>query len=510
MKTTVGDVELELWEKETPKNDRLLYPPRLLKCIILNNPFSDIIPRIIVQECEEVKDSSETETAAVQDFNLLSFGEKAEKDEEESVILNKKFSDEGKSAHDHLSDSRLSSQPAVEPPELANKKIRERRSSDWENHDEVKTQEELEVVKKEKELVYCIQYNYVIERIIVQQSEEVKDNLKTKTAAVKDFNLLSFGGEAKEDEEESVILNKKFTGTGKSVHDHLTDPKYSSQPAVEPPRPPNKKRKKDCNSDWGSGDEVQMCRNIYGNLENTKAARIMELWHVMDYIGLLKPMSKGGKSSTPDLQNKHTIFGRVTGESIYSMLKLEEALVNEVFSYFGQPFGEILHCETHRPLRASKSPLQNCGATVAYAQLAVADGKREEERDIEASASEIFRSPCRPAAIRDESRTMIKDASSLASWKLRQLRGKRDTPFRLTPPLVAHANVAVEQVTSQPPPKLLTANKPLQLPVQLDLANHQSFAKPNNEPQNLPKHAIETRESLSLNILNISSANPHE
>ncbi|OAD52872.1 Peptidyl-prolyl isomerase cwc27 [Eufriesea mexicana] len=34
-------------------------------------------------------------------------------------------------------------------------------------------------------------------------------------------------------------------------------------------------------------------------------------------------------SSTPDLQRKHTIFGRVTGESIYSMLELEEALVDE-------------------------------------------------------------------------------------------------------------------------------------------------------------------------------------
>lgn len=36
--------------------------------------------------------------------------------------------------------------------------------------------------------------------------------------------------------------------------------------------------------------------------------------------------------STPELQNKHTIFGKVTGETIYNMLKLEEALVDEVNS----------------------------------------------------------------------------------------------------------------------------------------------------------------------------------
>ncbi|OAD57017.1 Peptidyl-prolyl cis-trans isomerase CWC27 like protein [Eufriesea mexicana] len=218
MKTTVGDIELELWAKETPmacknfiqlclevnyewnyhdtifhriiqgfiayggdptstgevfgkvteetiynmlkleealvgENDRPLYLPRFIKTIILNNPFSDIIPRIIVQESEEVKDNSKTKTTAVKDFNLLSFGEEAEEDEEESVILNKKFTRKGKSAHDHLTDPKLSSQPAVEPSGLANKKRKEGRSSDWESDAEVKTQEELEVVKKEKEVM---------------------------------------------------------------------------------------------------------------------------------------------------------------------------------------------------------------------------------------------------------------------------------------------------------------------------------------------------------------------
>ncbi|OAD53696.1 Peptidyl-prolyl cis-trans isomerase CWC27 like protein [Eufriesea mexicana] len=112
------------------ENDRPLHPPKMRKTEILNNPFSDIIPRIIVQESEEVKDSLETKTAGVKDFNLLSFDEEAKEDEEESVILNKKFSGEDKSAHDHLSGSKLSSQPAVEPPGFANKKRKEDHSSD--------------------------------------------------------------------------------------------------------------------------------------------------------------------------------------------------------------------------------------------------------------------------------------------------------------------------------------------------------------------------------------------
>ncbi|OAD61598.1 Peptidyl-prolyl cis-trans isomerase CWC27 like protein [Eufriesea mexicana] len=112
---------LKLEEALVDENDRPLYLPRFIKTIILSNPFSDIIPRIIVQESEEVKDNSKTKTIAVKDFNLLSFGEEAEEDEEESVILNKKFTGKGKSPHDHLTDPKLSSQPAVEPSGLANK-----------------------------------------------------------------------------------------------------------------------------------------------------------------------------------------------------------------------------------------------------------------------------------------------------------------------------------------------------------------------------------------------------
>ncbi|OAD57165.1 hypothetical protein WN48_02546 [Eufriesea mexicana] len=39
---------------------------------------------------------------------------------------------------------------------------------------------------------------------------------------------------------------------------------------------------------------VQMCRNIYGNLETTKAAGILGLWH-MELIRSRKPTLKGGK-----------------------------------------------------------------------------------------------------------------------------------------------------------------------------------------------------------------------
>jgi peptidyl-prolyl cis-trans isomerase SDCCAG10 len=33
---------------------------------------------------------------------------------------------------------------------------------------------------------------------------------------------------------------------------------------------------------------------------------------------------------TPELQNKHTIFGKVAGDTIYNMIKLEEGVVDDV------------------------------------------------------------------------------------------------------------------------------------------------------------------------------------
>lgn len=41
-------------------------------------------------------------------------------------------------------------------------------------------------------------------------------------------------------------------------------------------------------------------------------------------------------AATPELQNKHTIFAKVTGETIYNMLKLEDGIVDQVSLMFNQ------------------------------------------------------------------------------------------------------------------------------------------------------------------------------
>jgi len=39
--------------------------------------------------------------------------------------------------------------------------------------------------------------------------------------------------------------------------------------------------------------------------------------------------------ATPELQSKHTLFGKVAGDTIYNMIKLEEGEVDEVNSILG-------------------------------------------------------------------------------------------------------------------------------------------------------------------------------
>ena len=169
---------LKLEEALVNENDRPLYPPKILKTETLNNPFTDIVLRVTTPRSEEAKDGTKNKKTGVKNFNLLSFGEEAEEDEEESAILNKQFSGKGKSAHDHLSDPKLSAQSAVEPAEPPSKKKKEDGGSDWESDEEVKTPGESESTEKEREEMK--------ERIKNKLRETKKEAKKTEDYKVDD------------------------------------------------------------------------------------------------------------------------------------------------------------------------------------------------------------------------------------------------------------------------------------------------------------------------------------
>ncbi|VVC29153.1 Cyclophilin-like domain,Cyclophilin-type peptidyl-prolyl cis-trans isomerase domain,Cyclophilin- [Cinara cedri] len=103
----------KLNETLVDKEDKPVYDQKILKTIILNNPFSDIVPRIEKKVDKIEKSSKKKESVGVKNFKLLSFGEEAEEDEDELNDAVKEFSGKPKSTHDILKDPQLSSAPAV-------------------------------------------------------------------------------------------------------------------------------------------------------------------------------------------------------------------------------------------------------------------------------------------------------------------------------------------------------------------------------------------------------------
>lgn len=100
---------LKLEEGMVDQNERPVYPHKIIKTVILNNPFDDIIPRKGKGSKEEKKSSSKKKgEKGVKNYGLLSFGEEAEEDEIEATEFVQKIGGKSKSTHDVLDDPKLS------------------------------------------------------------------------------------------------------------------------------------------------------------------------------------------------------------------------------------------------------------------------------------------------------------------------------------------------------------------------------------------------------------------
>ncbi|XP_046661739.1 spliceosome-associated protein CWC27 homolog [Homalodisca vitripennis] len=104
---------IKLEDTLVDQDDRPLYPPKIIGTEVLNNPFPDIVPRVVKKKGQDEKPTKKPKVAGVKNYKLLSFGEEAEEDEEEVTEVSRKFSGKSKSTHDLLSDPKLSALPAV-------------------------------------------------------------------------------------------------------------------------------------------------------------------------------------------------------------------------------------------------------------------------------------------------------------------------------------------------------------------------------------------------------------
>ncbi|XP_069818821.1 spliceosome-associated protein CWC27 homolog [Dendropsophus ebraccatus] len=74
----------------------------------------------------------------------------------------------------------------------------------------------------------------IIPRVTKKGKKEKEEEKQPKVKGTKNFNLLSFGEEAEEEEEEVLKVSESFKGKSKSSHDLLKDdPRLSSVPAID-------------------------------------------------------------------------------------------------------------------------------------------------------------------------------------------------------------------------------------------------------------------------------------
>lgn len=101
----------------------------------------------------------------------------------------------------------------------------------------------------------------------------------------RNFKLLSFGEEAEEDEEETIEVNKKFAGKGKSAHDTLADPKLSAQTAVEVTKAEESHEEDEDSDEVTEVDKKGMTDRIKNKLLSKKEKVIEVEEEEEDYLG---------------------------------------------------------------------------------------------------------------------------------------------------------------------------------------------------------------------------------
>lgn len=102
---------------------------------------------------------------------------------------------------------------------------------------------------------------------------------------------------------------------------------------------------------------------------------------------------------TPDLQNKHTIFGKVTGPTLYNMIKLEDCLVDQnerplhphkILSteILSNPYDDLLPRESRQSIdsKKEKSEEVKTKGTKDFKLLSFGDEAEEEEEEMNLNA----------------------------------------------------------------------------------------------------------------------------
>ncbi|XP_055843367.1 spliceosome-associated protein CWC27 homolog [Episyrphus balteatus] len=216
---------LKLEEGLVDHTERPMYPHKIIKTEILHNPFDDIVPR--TTKSDSKKEKRKKKEKGVKNFGLLSFGEEAEEDEEESNTFAQKNAGKAKSLHDVVDDPKLSKE--VEKIERGNT------PSDIEDYDGVSenetTEEKLSRIKNKLKMVKKEKPSKKPEKVIIPKEEEDSDEDVLMTS---DRKKEIDQAKKKEVIREEILTLKKQYQSDKKAKDKLLEMKIEKEIEVKP------------------------------------------------------------------------------------------------------------------------------------------------------------------------------------------------------------------------------------------------------------------------------------
>ncbi|XP_048453169.1 spliceosome-associated protein CWC27 homolog isoform X1 [Rhincodon typus] len=256
LKTTAGDIDIELWSKEAPKACRN-FIQLCLEGYYDNTIFHRVVPGFIVQGGDPTRSGTGGESIYGKPF----------KDEFHSRL---RFNRRGLVAmanagpHDNGSQFFFTLGPA---DELNNKHTIFGKVTGDTIYNILRLAE-VEIDKDERPIsphkiksteVLHNSFDDIVPRVLKKHKKEKRDEevKKSYSKGTKNFSLLSFGEEAEEEEEEVNRVSQSMKGKSKSSHDLLKDdPRLSSVPVVESePEITKTKRESDKEEDDESDSE---------------------------------------------------------------------------------------------------------------------------------------------------------------------------------------------------------------------------------------------------------------
>ena len=213
---------LKLNESPTDSNDRPLYPHKINKVKILHNPFEDLVPNIDSKKSskEERTEPKKKKQEGVKNFKLISFGDEAEKDEQEVESFPKEVAKEPIKSNSFCSSSKtakiMEEKPwTVKPQQEASKVISEQNEeSDSDYESTIEKEKLLELERKRKEIQDQIKD---VKKQYQKGQKEKAEQKETETAKIE---------ERKEDgvirdylDEKEKYKQKKLNVKGKTRED---------------------------------------------------------------------------------------------------------------------------------------------------------------------------------------------------------------------------------------------------------------------------------------------------